>query len=329
MKKIIFCISTVLAALFVLSACNEEDFSAKEFYEYIVYLMSRETRNYQNIYNVSHPYNDRVETLGYISVGCSGSQANPTAITVELELDETPFEEYNNLIDSEDKARLLPEDRYFIPSLEAVLPANSVNPYAKLPVWVMVDGLSPDTMYVIPLAIKSVSGGYQANPEKSTVLYRIVMDNYYADQVVSSFYASKGFNLDATTLQPVTGFTRSKVLKPLAKYTIRMFAGVEKPEKPETFTLEELEKSAITVTVNQTDNTVEFAPYGSIEVEKIESEEDWNIYYEMRNNMFDDSVTKFFYLRYRYRTVRTPATETQPAVYNAWNYVQETLRRAE
>jgi len=328
MKKIIFCSSAVFAALFVFSACNEEDFSAKEYYEYVVYLMSRETRNYQNIYNVSHPYNDRVETLGYISVGCGGSLSNPSEITVQLELDNTPLEKYNDLIDSDDKARLLPENRYFIPSLKAVLPANSDNPYAKLPVFVMVDGLSPDSMYVIPLAIKSVSGGYKANPDKSTVLYRIVMDNYYANQVVSSFYSSKGYTLDATTLAPVTGFTRSKVLKPITKYSVRLLAGEETSAKPETFTLAELEKSAIIVTVDQKDNSVEFAPYRTIQVEAIEGE-GWNFYIEERNNQIDESVSKFFYLRYKYRTVRTPATPTQPPVYNDWKYVQEILRRVE
>jgi len=337
MKKIIFCVSTVLVALFVLNACNEEDFSAKEYYEYVVYLMSGETRNYQNIYNVSHPYNEWVETLGYISVGCGGSLSNPVEITIKLELDNTLLEEYNNMIDSDDKARLLPEDRYFIPSLTAVLPSNSANPYAKLPVFVMTDGLSPDSMYVIPLAIKSVSGGFQINPDKSTVLYRIVMDNYYANQVSSSFYSVKGFNLDATTLAPVTGYTRSRVLKPISKYSIRMLAGEEPSEKIETFTLAELEKSTVIITVNQDDNTISYAPYGAIQVEEIENEEPeddkepeiWNYYSEERNNMVDESVTRYFYLRYRYRTVRTPATETQPAVYNNWQYVQEILRRVE
>jgi hypothetical protein len=235
---------------------------------------------------------------------------------------------YNDLIDSDDKAQLLPQSRYFIPSLKAVLPANSVNPYAKLPVFVMVDGLSPDSMYVIPLAIKSVSGGYQANPDKSTVLYRVVMDNYYADQVVSSFYSTKGYNLDATTLLPVTGYTRSKVLKPVSKFAVRLLAGEETSAKPETFTLAELEKSAIVVTVDQKDNNIEFSPYGTVQVEKMEGK-DWNFYSEERNNQVDESVTKYFYLSYRYRMVSVPATPTQPAVYGAWKYVQEVLRRVE
>ena len=329
MKKIIICISIFLAAtLFIFNACNEEDFSSNEYYEYIVYLMSRETRNYQNIYNVSHPYNDGATTLGYISVGCGGSLANPEEITVELELDNTPLDLYNSMIDSDDKAKLLSEDRYFIPSLKAVLPANSKNQYARLPVFVMTDGLSPDSMYVIPLAIKSVSGGYQANPEKSTVLYRIVMDNYYANQVVSSFYSVRGYNLNETSLEPLTGFTNSKVLKPIAKYSVRMLAGEETSEKTEMFTLAELEKSAMIVTVDHDDKSVTYTPYGTIEVEKIEDEE-WNYYSEERNNMFDQSVTKYFYLRYKYRTVKTSATETEPAVYNNWKYVQEILRRIE
>jgi hypothetical protein len=277
---------------------------------------------------VAHPYNDRVETLGFISVGCGGSRPNPSEIVVELELDNTPLELYNDLIDSDDKAKLLPEDRYLIPSFIARFPANSANPYAKLPVFVMADGLSPDSMYVIPLAIKSVSGGYEVNPDKSTVLYRIVMDNYYANQVESSFYASKGSNLDPVSLYPVTGFTRSKVLKPVSKHTVRMLAGEETSEKPETFTLEELEKSAIFISVNQDDNSVTFGSYGTIEVEKIE-DEDWNFYSEERKNQIDESVNKLFYLLYRYRTVKTQATATQPAAYNDWKYVQETLRRVE
>ena len=327
MKKIIFSISTVLAALFILNACNEEDFSAKEYYEYVVYLMSKETRNYQNIYNVSHPYNERVETIGYISVGCGGSLANPAEITVQLEFDSVPFIKYNDMIDSDNKARILPEDRYFIPSLKAVFPANSKDPYAKLPVFVMSDGLSPDTMYVIPLSIKSVSAGFRANPEKSSVLYRIVMDNYYADQLESSFYTVRGYNLDPTTLEPATGFTTSKVLKPISKNSVRLLAGEETAEKGEILTLAEIEKSTIIITVDQSNNNLYYSPCGTIEVDKIEDPE-WNYYSEERNNMVDESVTKYFYLRYKYRTL-TPATNTRPAEYTAWKYVQEILRRIE
>ena len=336
MKKYIVFAFLIVFALPVLFTACEEDFSSKEYYKYLVYLLSKENHN---VYPAVFAFDGENEVTNYFSVACGGSLANPEEIRVNLELDSdtTLFRAYNTSnfdIDTSKFALILPENRYRIGTMDVVFPANNSDQYVKVPVTVNINGLSPDSTYFIPLAIKSVSK-FEVNPEKYNMLFRVVLENQYAEMLLGTYYTLKGNILNANEeALPGSEIATTKLARPLNENSIRVYAGAgpvkadfgEDPvvTKP---TLEEIEKYGITLTVDE-DNHVRITPFGTIEIDQKDAK-DWNVYQEVRNNMVDDTVTKYFYLRYRYRTVKTPATDTTPAEYNNWVFVQETLKRLE
>jgi len=346
MKK---CISllVILAAVFYLTACNEEDFSSKEFYEYIVYLQSGNT-DYNEYSLPVHPYTDSEESLGYFSIGCGGSLPNPEKIIVELEQDSILFNRYNRVkydIDSSKYARLLSKDKYFISQFTVEIPAKNKNQYVKVPIFVNTIGLSPDSVYFIPISIKSVSGGYKVNPDKKDILYQVNVENYYAEQKFPSLYSMNGYELvldnnnenaevitignEVIKISPDlgSGLIETRIIKPVSKHSVRVLAAKETVGNMNAPTVDELKNKTIVLTV-ENDNSVTITPFGTIQVDQLDGVQidgsPWNIYREERINMVDESTYKYFYLRYRYRV--QAANGTYPAT---WQYVQERLRREE
>ncbi len=323
MKKYIYVLSCILTVGF--TACNEEDFSEREHYKYVVYLLS--TENY-NVYSEVFPFENGNEVTGYFSVGCGGSLTNPEEFTVELEPDTVLFDYYNKAnfdIDKSKYAHLLSENRYKIETSKVVFPARNTDQYVKVAVTVSPDGLSPDSTYFVPIAIKGVSK-YEVNPEKYNLLFRVALENYYAEQLNTTYYQMKGNILNAAG-EPTSGIAGTKLARPLSKNSIRVYAGNEAQTTSSTY--EDIRKFSIVLTIDET-NHVQITPYGSIEVEQLDGGGDpWNTYEEARANAVDETIVKWFYLCYRYRTVKTPATATQPAVYNNWITVKESLKRLE
>jgi len=322
MKKYfnIFLIGIIVA---IFTACNEEDYSTKEFYKDVVFLLSKE--NY-NVYNQVYPFNNGAQVIGYLSIGCGGSRPNAKAFTVELENDTVLLNKYNRGnfdINTSKYARLLPANKYKIDSYTVNFPANNEDQYVKVPVSVTPDGLSPDSIYFIPLSIKSVSN-YEVNPAKSSVLFRVLVENYYAEQLHDTYYQLKGSILnDAGSV--TGGIAGSALVRPINKSAVRLYAGSE--VQTNVSTVSDILKFSIVLTVDA-NNHVQITPYGSIQVEQFDTG-GWNIYEEVRKNAISEDVNKYFNLYYRYRTVKTPATDTTPAVYNNWIIVQETLKRLE
>jgi hypothetical protein len=313
-------------------ACNEEDFSSKEYYKYVLYLLSKED---YNVFSDVYPFDDGNQSTGYFSVGCGGSLANPEEITVYLEADTVLLDAYNRAnhdIDTSRYALIMPEDKYTVETMQVTVPTGNTDQYVKVAVRVLPDGLSPDSTYFIPLAIKNVSK-YEVNTEKYNMLFRVVVENRFAGMLKDTYYSMKGNTLDVNgEILAGSGIAATKLARPLSKNSVRVFAGVG-PVKADFGvdpvlsrpTLDELRKYGIVLTVKD-DNRVSITPYGTIQVEQVDGE-GLNIYSEERDNMVDDKVSKYFYLRYRYRTLNKPATETEAAVYNSWTYVRETVKR--
>jgi len=347
MKKYAYSLVIIFVFAVAYTACNEEDFSSKEYYRYLIYMLSKEDHN---VYTVSHPYTeDEDETIGYFSIGCSGSQSNPEEITIVLGSDDILLDKYNlaiNGTDSSRYARLLSPDRYHISAMTIEFPAQHKDQYVKVPVYVNSNGLSPDTTYFIPIAIKSArspSGVFEVNPDKHNMLYRVVVENYYAEQNRNTIYSLRGDELevdaknDSTTqivildgevlkLVYAPFYVETRVIKPLSKNSLRVIAGKESVAKMAEPTLEELKKKAIILTIAD-NGSVKISPYGNIQVQQIDGpqidETPWNIYREERKNMVDETVNKYFYLRYRYRTL------LNQTIYSDWTYVEERLKRDE
>lgn len=322
MKKYIYALaSCILLTCFI--ACNKEDYSNREYYKYVVYLLSKE--NY-NVYPDVFPFDEGKEVTRYFSVCCSGSLINPDEFTVELETDTILFNQYNRMnfdIDTSKFAHHLSKDMYRIETYTVKFPARNTDPYMKVAVSVIPDKLSPDSIYFIPLSIKSVSN-YEVNPNKKNILFRVAVENYYAEQLKDTYYQLKGNKLNAAG-EAIGGISGSKLARPISKNSVRLYAGNENQTNKST--VEEINKYSILLTVDE-NKKVKISPYGSIEIEQYDTE-NWNRYEEIRKNAVDLSVNKYFNLYYRYRTVKTPTTDKKPAVYNDWVIVQETLKRLE
>lgn len=308
----------------IAASCDEEDYTSEEYYKYVVYLLSEDD---YNVYSESFAFNDGEAATGYFSIGCGGSLANPESFHVELEQDTVLFDAYNKSnfdIDSSKYANLLEESRYHISARSVIIPAKNRDQYVKVAVTVEPDGLSPDSTYFIPIAIKSISQ-YEINPEKSGILFRVALENDYAEQLTDTYYQMRGNTLNDAG--EVTGsISGTKLVRPLSKNSVRLYAGSQAQTVKST--VEEIAKYSIVLTVGENDH-VQITPYGTIETEQLDGGEDWNIYREAMASPGDTKVKKYFYLLYRFRTLQTPATDDDPAAWSQWTTVKETLTRLE
>ena len=294
------------------ASCNNDAIYQDELYKTVVYLLSGS----ENVYTESYTLNE-TEPVGYFSVGCGGSKFNAEEIVVTLEPDAAIVDQYNkNNFDYESSyAKILPADRYTIDSYTVTIPANPTEQYVKVPVKVRPLGLSPDTIYFIPLAIKSVSR-YEVNEEKSTLLYRVTIENDYAGQAVTTQYTKKGTVRNQSN-DSITILSGSKIVQPLTKDKVRMFTGNN--TQTQLSTVANIKKFAVTVQIKG-DNTLNITPYGNIEVEQL-SADGYNIYDP--KVMQGTKAQRVFYLYYRYRTLNNNGT------FSSWMEVKETLTRVE
>ncbi|MEN6324406.1 MAG: DUF4361 domain-containing protein [Proteiniphilum sp.] len=312
----------IFLLLFGLSSCNEEDYASKEYYKNVVYLLSKES---YNVYSEALPFNDGQEVTGYISVGCGGSLSNPSEFTVELGKDSILFNLYNKSnydIDTTKYAKLLSESQYRLETTTVKFPANNSEQYVKVAISVVPDGLSPDTVYFVPITIKNVSNNYEVNSEKSDMLYRVLLKNYYAEQLPSTYYQAKGDILDLNG-EVVSKISTTKLVRPLSKNSVRTYVANEVQTSKSTE--EEIKKYSIVLSVDE-NNQVEIAPYGTIDVQKIDKEGS-NFYEEVVRSAVDTTLNKYFHVSYKYRILKTPATQTTPAVYDNWITIDESLKR--
>jgi hypothetical protein len=292
-------------------ACNKDDIYEKEMYKNIVFLLSGSA----NVYTESYTLNE-TEPVRYFSIGCGGSRPNQEEIVVTLEPDKVLLDQYNKSnfdINYLSYAKILPADRYEIESYTVVIPANPADQYVKTPVKVRPLGLSPDSIYFIPLAIKSVSR-YEVNDEKYNLLYRITIENDYARQTPITYYTKKGYEKNQSSSSE-TSLSGSKMVQPLTSNKVRMLTGNN--TQSQATTVADIEKYAIVVEV-KADNTLAYTPYGSIEVEALEAA-DYNRYGIVVQGTKEQRV---FSLYYRYRVLNK-------ATYGSWMEVKETLTRVE
>lgn len=303
----IFIITCILT--FSMVSCNTDSIYQEEQYKTLVYLLS----GTDNVFAASYTLNEE-EAVRYISVGCGGSNSNEKDITVTLEPNPGMLDKYNSLnynYDSE-YAKMLPSDRYKIESYSVTLPANSDYHYARIPVKVRTLGLSPDSIYFIPLKIKTVSN-YDVNESKSDVLFRVAIENDYAQQLVPTYYTKSG-----TMTNPITVLSGTKLVQPLEKDKVRMFVGNEKYGS--STTIDDIKNLSVVVQILE-DNSLIVTPYGSMEVEMLNNAKGYNKYIpELLQGTTKQSV---FYLNYRFRLKQSNGT------FSPWREVEERLIRIE
>ena len=294
---------------FSLGGCNTDSIYQEEHYKSLVYLLSGS----DNIFAASYSL-DEDEAVRYVSIGCGGTNNNEKEITITLEPNPAMLDVYNSLNYNyqSEYAKLLPADRYEIASYSITLPANSDYHYARLPVKVRALGLSPDSIYFIPLRIKSVSS-YDVNEDKRDVLLRVAIENEYAEQIQSTYYVKSG-----TMSNPTTVLSGTKLVQPLEKDKIRMFIGNE--IYGPTTTVDDIERLSVVVQINE-DNSLLVTPYGSMEVEMLDNVKGYNRY--VPELLQGTTKQRVFYLNYQYRLKKSDGTFT------AWREVEERLIRIE
>jgi hypothetical protein len=304
-KRISLILSVVVIGVTLFTGCKEEAYD-REMYHPVLYLLSSGS---ENVFTIVCPFEEPGATK-YFSIGCGGSHSNSEEVVIDLEPDTVLLDSYNRInfvIDTAAFAKLLPESRYEISSYKITFPANSPEQYVGIPVTVNQSGLSPDSIYFIPVCIKSVSR-YEVNPEKNNVLIRIAVENRFAEQVNTTIYYQRGTLTGGTTETPVNG---SKTVQPLSRDGIRLFAGTQVQSNKST--LEEIKTYAIVVTVNA-DNSVSISPYANIEVEQL-TQVNYNRYYTQKNAEGKD--VDYFDLYYRFRTAGA----------SSWTEIKESLER--
>jgi hypothetical protein len=266
-------------------------------YKHVIYLLSGSDNIYTEAYSLKE-----AESVRYFSIGCGGSLSDNEAVTVTLEHDTVLLDKYNKStfdIDVSSYAKLLPENRYEIASYTVSLSENSSDGYVKVPVKVNPLGLSPDTIYFVPIAIKSVSK-YEVNPEKYNLLYRVTIENDYAEQRTVTNYTKKGTEINQSSNES-SMLSGVKVVQPLTKDKVRMFAGHY--SQTQSTKVDDIERYAVVVQVGA-DNAVSITPYGTIDVEPLATE-NYNRY-SIEKNIVTGEDEYYFYLYYRYRTVMPP-----------------------
>jgi hypothetical protein len=301
-----------MACLICNVACDNDKLYEKEKYKTVIYLLSGS----ENVYTEAYTLNE-TESTRYFSIGCGGSLPNSEEVTVILEPDKVLFNLYNKSnfdVNVTSYAKILPADRYEIASYTVTIPANPKDQYVKVPVKVRPQGLSPDSIYFIPLAIKSVNR-YEVNDEKYNLLYRVTIENDYARQKTITYYVKKGTVKNQSNNSETT-LSGSKIVQPLSKDKVRMFTGNN--TQGQTTTIADIEKYAIVVQVKE-DQTLDILPYGTIEVE-ILSAPDYNRYAIVLQGTKEQ---RMFYLYYRYRILNDNGT------FGDWMEVKETLTRVE
>ncbi|MCD7900365.1 MAG: DUF4361 domain-containing protein [Bacteroides sp.] len=289
----------ILFLLLSITACQRYDFD-KEMTEKVICIISDNDFVYTGMHDLTQE-----ESAGHISINCGGSLHIDQDVEVTLESDPDLLDRYNKLkydIDESKYAKILPEKYYTIPRMGATLEAKSPDTYGVVPILVRPEGLSPDSIYLIPLRIKEVSN-YTVNPDKYQVLYQVHTKNIYARTDEATRYNASG------KLQREDENARdaavTQTFHPLTGNSFRIFAGIKGFEPDEDV----IQQYGIIVTVKE-DNTLEMKPYGTVELALADPEISSNYgTYELAE-VFGGKKRQCFSFKYKYRLTGEDKWET-------------------
>lgn len=284
-------LSLVILLPLLMASCDENEQFRGELYKKVIYLLSTDDYTFETEHALGET------TTGYVTVYCGGTEHIDKDVTVTLEHDPDAVYDYNYMyfdIDESRYAKELDPSKYSIDSYQVTLKADSKDNYGLLPIKVNPDGLSPDSIYFIPLRIKSISD-YEINPEKQRVLYRVLLKNDYATMASTTYYQVTGTETRLTGDESTaSGISVTRIFAPLSKNQVRCFAGTS-TYNPSNVTKEEIDAKAITLTINS-DNSITITPFANIEVEMLGGSDD-NYCSTTRRGL------RSFNLHYRYKSI--------------------------
>jgi hypothetical protein len=154
----------------------------------------------------------------------------------------------------------------------------------RVAIRVRPDGLSPDSTYFIPFKIDSYSA-YEANPDKSDVLYQVLIKNRYATQAATSNYALRGVR-DGVNVMGV------KQMHPISRNSVRIMAGTDAFQS----NIDIINRNCIVLTVGN-DNRVSISPFKNMEVEQLDGDPDFPNIFFVENDGYN--LYKTFLLSYK------------------------------
>jgi hypothetical protein len=312
MKYIKFISKTVLiltVCVAIAAACSNDERFHEEMYKKVFSLLGDK----DNVYMAVHSFENEVSD-GFISIYCGGTNPVEEDVIVELEYNDTIINTYNYRyfdLDSARYAKKMDKSRYDILVWSATMKAGQTDPYVTIPLKIYTQGISPDSIYFIPLKIKNISGKYEVNPDMASVMYRPVVENKYAQTSVATTYQSRGERNGKEIVS-------TKTMYPLTANKSRITVDTQTGLVDNIADLTLINMYGIILTVDESNNRVDISPYGTLQVEMLGDPND---------NRYEITDFKRFYLHYRYRTLKTPATETSEAVYNNWFEIEEVLKR--
>lgn len=268
------------------TSCNQDEVFEKEQYKNVFALISGDNNVYSEFFDLS-----QLESLGYVSVSCGGSNKITRDINISLVEDQTLLDNYNKVnydVDYANYALSLPADKYDIDSYRMTIKSGTTG--AELPVRIRPNGLSPDSVYFLPLKIDT-HDTYEANPEKSYVLYRVMLKNRFARSDGNTYYTMRAKQSVGGGAELETPGT--KIMHPLSGNRVRIMAGTTAFVSDVTT----LKQSAVILEVDDDDN-VRILPYGDIEVTTVDGDPDFPNIFKIEDDGY--ATYKTFLLRYNY-----------------------------
>ncbi|MDR2148664.1 MAG: DUF4361 domain-containing protein [Tannerella sp.] len=239
MKYLKLNICRFAAALVILNACSSDELFEREQYKAVVAVKSSGSFNvYEQVIDLEN-LDANGYTEGFIAANVGGSLITEEPIVLTIKEDAGLLDEYNRFnyeTDSYRYAQYLSKSRYSIADLKITIPAGERG--GRMPIQLNLEGLSPDTAYILPFRVES-SSAYELNLDKSTVLYLVQRKNKWSTTVSDVKYQHIGKKIETanvpsydalqdplTQRPPISARTNnSKTVYAVSRDEIRFFAG--------------------------------------------------------------------------------------------------------
>ena len=251
----------IMFAVAVFTACNQDKIFEREQYKHVIALKS------EGVFKILTQEIDFSEVdadgfiHGFISASVGGSLPTDQSIRLNIVEDPVILEQYNSFnfgSEAYQYARYIPESRKIINDYSINIPAGERT--GVMNILIRPDGLSPDSVYMIPFRVTDVSA-YEMNQDMNTVLYRLRMKNEWSSTADIPQYNHKGTSarIDLPDQVEVTTFIQ-KHIHPVSAHQVRVYAGGDRIFDVNNRELEaEIKQWAITLTVN--DGNVTITPW--------------------------------------------------------------------
>lgn len=245
----------IIILLMGMLSCDRDEVFEREQYKNVFALIS-ETNN---VYTRFHDLREQ-ESIGYLSASCGGTNPTQKDILITIVEDPSLVDNYNKLsfdVSYDKYSHILPKSKYQFDSYQLRIPAGEIG--ATLPIRIRPEGLSPDSIYLIPVKV-NLYDNYEVNPEKSHLLYRVRIKNFYAKD-----YGQTTYNLAGN--QDGVNIFGTKIMHPLTANKVRVMAGTETYKSdPIVF-----RKLAIVLEIDENGN-VKISPYGNLPVTQVDGD---------------------------------------------------------